>query len=233
MLTDQAKPIRKLNAIGNDILVKNDKYPPIGDLDWTDLGDNAGPSKLTDITVLQNDTYIALDRNRGRLFGYDTQGIMLWAFGGVGNSNGYFLNACAIDHLENDLLVLDTTECSVTVFTPTEYGSLIYKASGQYLKGDYDASADTWREVLRLNGNYNLGFIGIGRSLLRQEKYAEAMEYFRYPHDWKNYGEAFRLYRKEWVESNIGWIFAVVAVALITPLVIGKVKKIKAEVRES
>lgn len=234
LLSDVATPIRRLNAIGNDILIKSDKrQPPIGDLDWSDDADISGPSKLIDITVLDNDVYIALDRTRGRLFGYDTQGVMLWAFGGTGNSDGYFLNPTAIDHMGNDLLVLDAIESSITVFTPTEYGSLIYTANEQYLKGDYDGSADTWREVLKLNGNYNLAFIGVGRSLLRQDKYAEAMEYFKYPRDWKNYGEAFRLYRKEWVESNIGWIFGIVVVAMVTPLVVGKVKKIKAEVSGS
>ena len=28
---DNAKPIRRLNSLGNDILIKNDRYPPIGD----------------------------------------------------------------------------------------------------------------------------------------------------------------------------------------------------------
>lgn len=230
LLSDVAHPIRRLNAIGNDILIKQERQPPIGDLDWSDLSDISGPSKIIDITVLDNDTYIALDRTRGRLFGYDTQGIMLWAFGGTGNSDGYFINPVALDHMGNDLFVLDSQECSVTVFTPTRYGSLIYEANEKYLLGDYDGSADLWREVLTLNGNYNLGFIGIGRSLLRQDKYEEAMEYFKYPRDWKNYGEAFRLYRKEWVEANIGWLFALVVVALVLPLVIGKIKKIRAEV---
>lgn len=231
LISDIAKPIRKLNAIGNDILVKsNSRQPPIGDLDWSDLSDISGPSRLIDITVLDNETYIALDKTRGRLFGYDTRGVMFWAFGGAGNSDGYFLNAVAIDHMNNDLLVLDSIECSVTVFTTTEYCDLIYTANEQYLRGEYDASADTWREVLKLNGNYDQAYIGIGRSLLRQEKYAEAMEYFKYPRDWKNYGEAFRLYRKEWVEQNIVWIFTLVAAALIIPLAVGKVKKIKAEV---
>ena len=29
---DKAKPIRRLNSLGNDILIKNDRFPPIGDL---------------------------------------------------------------------------------------------------------------------------------------------------------------------------------------------------------
>ena len=227
---DNAKPIRRLNAVGNDILIKNDHYPPIGDLQWAEGSIEYGPSKLKDITVLDNDIYIAFDRTRGRLFGYDPQGIMLWAFGTKGNSEGAFLGAVSIEHMGTDLICLDENECSITVFTPTEYGNLIYQASNQYLKGDYDGSAETWREVLKLNANYNLAFIGIGLSLMRQEDYEGAMRYFKMAHDRENYGRAYRYYRKIVVERNIVWIVIAVAALLIVPPVIGVIKKTRAEV---
>ena len=230
LLYDVAKPIRRLNSIGSDILIKNDRYPPIGDLQWVEGSQDYGPSRFKDITVLDNDIYIAVDRTRGRLFGYDSQGIMLWAFGTKGNSEGAFLSAVSIEHMGRDLFVLDENECSITVFTPTEYGSLIYQANDEYLKGDYDSSADTWREVLKLNANYNSAFIGIGRALMRQEQFGEAMEYFKMAHDRENYGRAYRYYRKEMVEKNIGWAVAVVVVLLVIPMVIRKVKSAKEEV---
>ncbi len=230
LLYDNAKPIRRLNAVGSDILIKNDRYPPIGDLKWTEGSQDYGPSKFKDITVLDNDIYIAFDRTRGRLFGYDPQGIMLWAFGNKGNSEGAFRSAVSIEHMGYDLLCLDEYEASITVFTPTEYGNLIYEASNQYLKGDYDGSADTWSEVLRLNANYNLAFIGIGRALMRQEQYGEAMEYFKMAHDRENYGRAYRYYRKILVEQNIGLIVAAAACLIVIPLAIGRVKKMKWEV---
>ena len=230
---DVAKPIRRLNSIGNDILIKNDKWPPIGDRQWIEQSSDYGPSKLKDITVMENDLYIAVDKTRGRLFGYDPQGIMLWAFGTKGNNEGAFLSAVSIEHMGHDLFVLDENECSITVFTPTEYGELIYQANDEYLRGDYETSADTWREVLKLNANYNLAFIGIGRSLMRQEQYAEAMEYFQMGHDRENYGRAYRYYRKELVEKNIGWIVAVAVVLIVIVFVRKFMKKVKMEVEEN
>ena len=230
LLWDNAKPIRRLNSIGSDILIKNDRYPPIGDLDWVEGSVQDGPSKFKDITVLDNDIYIAFDRTRGRVFGYDPQGIMLWAFGTKGNSEGAFLSAVSIDHMGNDLMCLDENESSITVFTPTEYGNLIYQASDEYLRGDYDGSADTWREVLKLNANYNLAFIGIGRALMRQEEYAQAMDYFKMAHDRENYGRAYRYYRKILVEKYVGWIVAAVACLLVIPLIVKKVRSMKEEV---
>jgi len=53
LLWDVAQPIRRLNGIGNDILIKNDRYPPIGDIYWVEGSVTLGPSKLHDITVLR------------------------------------------------------------------------------------------------------------------------------------------------------------------------------------
>ena len=230
LMSDGAKPIRRLNNIGSDILVKNDRRPPIGDLWWIEGSITSGPSKFTDITVLDNEIYVAIDRTRGRLFGYDNQGILLWAFGTKGNIDGAFARATSIEHIGYRLLVLDQLENSITVFTPTEYGQSIYAAAEAYSRGEYDESADLWRNVMKMNANYPLAFRGIGRALLRQDQFEEAMNYFELAHDRQNYGRAFKLYRKEWVEKNIWIIVLVLAVVLIVPLIIGRVKKMKGEV---
>ncbi|MBR1585288.1 MAG: hypothetical protein IJ662_07110 [Clostridia bacterium] len=228
--SDSAKPIRRLNNLGNDILIKNDRFPPIGDLFWQEGGSTYGPSKFADITVLDNDIYVAVDRTRGRLFGYDSQGVLLWAFGTKGNTDGAFARAVSVEHMGYNLIVLDQLENSITVFTPTEYGNTIYQASEAYTRGEYDQSADLWREVLKLNANYPLAFRGIGRAVLRQNHFEEAMNYFKLAHDRENYGRAFKLYRKVWVENNILIIVLILAVVLIVPLGLGRIKKMKWEV---
>ncbi len=229
--TDKANPIRRLNSLGNDILIKNDRYPPIGDIYWLAEGTQYyGPTRFTDITVLKNDIYVALDRTRGRLFGYDGQGILLWAFGTRGNIEGAFTSAISLEHMGYDLFVLDQVENSITVFTPTEYGQMIYDANETYMNGEYDRSAEIWQDVMRMNSNYPLAFRGIGRAILRQDDYEGAMKYFEMAHDQQNYGRAFKLYRKEWVEKNILWIILVLAALLIIPLVIGRMKRAKWEV---
>ena len=229
---DNAKPIRRINGIGDDILIKNDRYPPIGDYQWVEGTNNVdyGPSKFVDITVLEDDIYVAFDTTRGRLFGYDSQGVMLWAFGGKGNYEGAFLNPITIEHMGRDLICLDQNDNAITIFTPTEYGNLIYAANSAYIRGDYDGSADTWREVLRFNANYNMAFRGIGRALLRQGDYREAMDYFEMAHDRPNYGRAFRLYRKDWVEKNIWWVIGALLVLIAVSLTFRISKKIKMEV---
>lgn len=232
LLSDKAKPIRKLNSMGTDILIKNGNTPPIGDVTWGNAGGISGPSKLVDITPLENDTYYAIDRTRCRIFGYDSQGNLLYAFGGNGNTLGTFLYPSALDHIGNDLYVLDSRANSLTKLVLTEYGTLINNALNAYQKGDYDLSADYWREVLRLNGNYDLAYNGIGRALLRQERYKEAMEYFEVKYYDKNYSKAFKLWRKEWIEEHIGYFVVCLLILIIVPKTVKKVKKIKREVSE-
>lgn len=226
---DKAKPIRKLNAMGTDILVKNGYYPPIGDLFWGRAGNISGSSKFVDIVVADNDTYYAIDRTRGRVFAYDFQGNMLYAFGGVGNKPGYFQNPSAIEMVGSTLLVLDYSYGTVTQLTITEYGELINEGLNYYKIGDYEASAAAWEKVLKLNGNYDLAYIGIGRALLRQERYEEAMKYFKLKHHYENYSKAFKLYRKVWIEENIGTIFIIILVALAAAGTVGIVKRIRKE----
>ena len=126
--------------------------------------------------------------------------------------------------------MLDELKNSITVFTPTEYGQTIYDATDTYLNGDYDRSAELWTEVMTQNANYPLAFRGIGRSLMRQERFQEAMEYFKKAHDREDYGRAFKQYRKRWIEANVGWIVLILAVLLLVPLAIGRVKRTKWEV---
>ena len=106
----------------------------------------------------------------------------------------------------------------------------VYNAIQKYQEGQYDESAEIWQEVVKFNANYPLAFRGIGRTLLRQEKYEEAMEYFRMAHDRDNYGRTFKLYRKEWIEKNILWLFLGLALILVIPLILGRIRRMKWEV---
>lgn len=225
--------VKRLNMMGSDILVRNGEWFVIGDLYWGNGGGYNGPSLFTDVTAMENDVYVCLDKTRGRLFAYDDQGRMLFGFGGPGNMNGYLRRPVALDHMGHDLLVLDSLDNSITLFTTTEYGALIYDAIEQFQSGLYEESGASWQAVMDLNNNYDLAYIGIGRSLLRQERYREAMDYFELKMDDDNYSRAFKQYRKQWVEEHIGIIMTVIILLLVVPLLIGKIRRIKQEIDKS
>lgn len=227
--------IRKLNLLGNDILVRNGVYydgefPVYGDIYMGEGGGHKGPSYFSDVTVFDNEAYICLDKNRGRLFCYDNQGRMLFICGGNGNMDGYFRNPLAIDHMGYDLYVVDQLDCAITLFTLTDFGELVFSAMDHFDLGEYEESQAAWEKVIDLNGNYDLAYIGLGRSYLRQKEYKTAMDYFKLKYDDENYSKAYQQYRKEWVEENLTWIVIVILALFLIPMGIGRVKKVKFEI---
>ncbi len=227
-----AKAVRRLNLMGSDILIQNGEYPVYGDIYMGSGGGYTGCSKIVDLTAFDNDVYALCDKERGRIFVYDSQGRMLFAFGGKGNIDGYFNKdqPIALDHMGYDLIALDSISRTLTVFTPTEYGNMIFQAIDQFDDGYYAESGETWQKVMDLNGNYDLAYIGVGRAMLRQERYKEALNYFELKYDDDNYSKAFKQYRKEWVEDHILIIFLGAFAILIIPMIIGKIGKIKHEI---
>lgn len=222
--------VRKINLLGNDILVRNGNVPVYGDIYMGTGGGHTGPSQFQDGTIFDNDVFVCVDQNRGRLFGYNDQGDLLFVFGNNGNRDGYFRKPTSVVNIGYDLFVLDALDCTISIFVTTEFGQLVYDAIDLFDEGKYNESGECWEKVMDLDGNYDMAYIGIGRSLLRQERYKEAMEYFELKYDDENYSLAFKQYRKEWVEENIAWILIVLLVLIIVPSTIGKVKSIKAEI---
>jgi tetratricopeptide (TPR) repeat protein len=227
--SNNIEPIRRLNAMGADILIRNGWVPPMGDWEWGDAGDVSGPSRFIDITADSQDTYFAIDRNRGRIFTYDFQGNLLFVFGGLGNKAGYFQYPTAIEYKDGAILVLDARSGGMTVFTPTEYGQLIHAALAEYIKGNYEYSAELWERSLMYNANQDLAYIGLGRALMRQDRYKEAMYYFDLKYDRVNYSKAFQQYRKQVIEENIGFIIG----GIIGLIVLWNVYKTVRKIRKS
>ncbi len=225
--------VRRLNLLGNNILVNNGNWLNCGDIYWGSAGGYSGPSMFSDVTAMENDIYVCLDRNRGRLFGYDDQGRMVFAFGGNGNMDGYFRRPIAVDHIGYDLIVLDSADCSITYFVLSDFGKDIYGAIDTFDAGQYEESEALWRRVLEYDGNYDLAYIGIGRALLRQENYREAMNYFELKYDDENWSKAFKEYRKEWVQSHLFLTVFVLLLIFLVPLSIEKIRSMRVEIATS
>jgi tetratricopeptide (TPR) repeat protein len=228
----QTEPVRRLNAMGQDILIRNGYKKPIGDLAYGNAGGVVGPSRFVDVAAMDNDSYACLDRVRGRIFMYDFQGNLLYAFGGLGNREGCFLQPVAIAQMDNSLYVIDSRAAALTRFDMTGYGEKINQALDEYQAGRYESSAVVWEEVLKMNGNYDLAYIGIGRAALREGNYQKAMKYYKLKHYREGYGKAFQLYRKQYMEENLWKILLILAVIIIAPPLVKFSVNIAREVRE-
>ncbi len=226
-------PVRRLNGMGQDILIRNGYEDPIGDLSIGNAGGITGVSRFIDVAPFGNDSYACFDRTRGRIFMYDFQGNLLYVFGGVGNREGSFMLPVALNTMDTALYALDSRTAALTRFDLTVYGQKINDALAEYRKGRYGSSAILWEDVLKANGNYDLAYIGIGRAAFRDGDYLKAMRYYKLKHYQEGYGKAFQLYRKQWMEINLWKILLVLAIIIIAPPAVRFSIKLTKEIREA
>jgi len=207
--------IRKINPSGVDVLVNYNSTKPIcGDLSYNSAGSYSGPSKFVDIIVRKKGIYSALDSTRGRIFTYDSEGNLLYVFGGLGSQLGTFKNPIAIGSWNEGIYILDQNRAQIIVFQPTQYGQLINKAVGLRFDGDETKAVSCWKNVLKLDSHYELAYDGIGKSLLASNKNKEAMYYLKKGMDKRNYSIAFHRYRNEWMRKY-GSIVAIILLGII------------------
>ena len=229
----QTDPVRRLNAMGQDILIRNGYEDPVGDLAYGNAAGISGRSKFIDVAAMDNDSYACFDRIRGRIFMYDFQGNLLYAFGGVGNREGYFVQPVALEKMGLSLFALDSRTAALTRFDLTRYGKAINSALGEYQAGRYESSAEQWETVLKMNGNYDLAYIGIGRAALRQGDYKKAMKYYKLKRYSDGYGKAFQLYRKQWMEVNLWKILLALGLLTAVPPLVKFVIRTGKEIMEA
>lgn len=197
-------PIKRLNPTGADILKRNGFFPPAGDVDVRfGYGKEYGPSTFIDVTIQESGIYSILDSKRNKIFTYDEDGNLLYAFGGSGTQFGVFKSAVSIAYQGANLLVLDRGSNKITIMKITDYGASIAKAIIANRSRQYETAVDVWKEILDKNSNFDLAYVGMGKSFLKQKKYAEAMEYFKLSNDWQNYSKAFRQLRKQYIGKYI------------------------------
>lgn len=222
-----AAPIRRLNQSGSDILLRNGAFAPVGDIEYTyNYSDSqSGPSVLVDICSYKNGIYSVLDSKRGRVFTYNSQGDLLYIFGGRGTEQGRFISPEALVYHGDDILVLDSSDNSITCFAQTGYAKLINKGIQQYQDGNYSDETKTWNEVLKMFPHSVLALKGIGRSYYNNEDFGAALKYFKLAGDREYYSKALQEYIRVKSSEIMGVVLPIVAVLAVIAVVIWQLKK--------
>lgn len=143
----------------------------------------------------------------GLIYEYDSSGELVFSFGGRAMSddkNGLITDAAAIDVDQNGYIyVLDRERALVQIFVPTDFAIVTQRAIYYLDTGNYADSESVWNEVLKLNGMSRIAHLGLGKTLLRQQRYNDAMEEFRIANDRKNYSAAYWELRSAWLDDHV------------------------------
>lgn len=231
--TDAKQSVRRLNPKGQDVIKKNTNNVGqegiiSGDLYYRIGIEYAGPSRIVDIVYRDNGIYSIVDMIRGRIFTYDHEGNLLYIFGGMGSQEGTFKMPVAIETKEDMILVLDAYRGELMSFIATRYGDLINQAVALRFDGDEASAVELWKQVLDLDGNFELAYIGIGKSYLAAGENKKAMEYLKLGMERGYYSIAFKRYRDDILKDNLGYILtgaSLIAVAVIIRKVVKRSKR--------
>lgn len=206
--------IRRLNPKGQDV-IKKGRGGLSGDLTWRLAGHYSGASRIVDIVYRDNGIYSVVDKTRGRIFTYDHEGNLLYIFGGMGSQEGTFKNPVAIEEKGEEILVLDSYRGEILRFLPTQYGRLINEALSLRFDGDEASAVNVWKQVLELDSNFELAYVGIGKSYLAAGDNKKAMEYLKLGMDREYYSIAYKRYRDDILKDNLSYILTGAMVLIV------------------
>lgn len=232
-----AAPIKRLNPNGDDVLARQGVWAPGGD-----IIDATTVSSIVDVAIKDNGTYTMLDDKRNKLFTYDANGNLLYAFGGTGSQLGVFQLVGSIIYYGDDLLVLDKGAGTVTRFVMTDYARLIEEAIDADNNSEFEKSMECWQAVHKRNANLDLAYVGMAKSYLRNARTAEdplaayqtAMDYYERARNTEGYSQAFKEYRSLYVRENIVLVLAVpVVIGVLIYLATRAMKKVNAKIHVS
>ncbi|MBR6681311.1 MAG: YIP1 family protein [Clostridia bacterium] len=229
-------PVKMLNAAGDEIMRRNGFFPPSGEIDFARLrvSDTLfGPSTLVDVAVGPEKTWSVIDQKRSKVFTYDFEGNLLFAFGDKGNQLGNITSEklSAIVYQGDKMLLLDKDARSFTVYERTEYGNVLIGALNNQNNRRYDLAIEDWKEILKRNANFDTAYIGIGKSYYQNDELEMAIEYYQAAYDTENYSVAFKELRKDWLSKFILLIpVAVIAICVGCSKFLGWAKKVNKRV---
>lgn len=215
--------IKKLNFAGKDLLgekVYGDRYVRINE-----------ETLFRDIAVDRSGNMTAIEAQSGYIYQYDSQGGLLFAFGGKNagfNKLGLFdyPSSIAVDSKGN-LYIADRVSNLIQIFRQTEFAQLVHKANELFMLGKYEESEGYWREVLHLNSKYYKAHLGLAKSHYRKGDWQTALKEYRLAKDVQGYSDSFWQIRVLWLQNNFGIVSTSILVLIILYYVGKKVWKNK------
>lgn len=215
--SDNVSPISKLNSQGKNVLKFQGTNNPDGDSGYS----WRIQSIIVDVAVRGDGIYAALDTTMNRIFVYDQEGSLLYAFGGQGSQEGTFYNPSSIEMYDDIIMVSDRTYNSITVFQQSEFGGCVDKAVTYMIDGDYPNANAYWHKILTLCPSYDAAYIYLARVDIQNKEFDAAIEKLEGTGKMDYYSKAFKGAREELIRDNFTWIF-IGLILLIILILVGK-----------
>ena len=175
---------------------------------------------FSDIAVDESNFYVVFDSKYGRVFVYSEKGVLITCFGGIGSEMGLFTTPIAIETIGSVIVVLDSQYNSVTVFKLTDYGRIKRELISIIDGGDFEKIGVLANRLLKYNTNCQYAHYAMGFVAEQAGDYKTAMSFYKSANDRTSYGQAFKLYRTQFLKDNVLWVL-LIAIVIIVALAMG------------
>lgn len=143
----------------------------------------------------------------GYVYEFNNEGEMLFVFGGSDDGKqrvGLCKKIEAINVDKNDnIYILDSDMNEIHVFKPTDFTNLLHNALFLYSKGRYTESKEPLDQILKINSMFAYSNKAMGRALLQEDNYTEAMKYAKLSYDYTTYSDSFWEIRNIWITDYL------------------------------
>lgn len=211
-------PVQRFNQAGKNILIQDKNKLVIGDYSQLSFEkQDLIKAKFSNIAVSNYKTYILYDSNNNKLFSYNNNGELMFVYGTKGNSIEDLANVRDLKIINNDIALIENNNYNnyLKILKPTKYGELINEATINYANGNYEQSAQIYKDLLVLNANSEYAYNGLGKIALLNSEYKQACDYFMLANNQNLYLEAYEKYRNLQIAESI-YLFLSIALLVFS-----------------
>ena len=228
--------IIKLSPGGSNVLYRYDTLGEasnassynFGELSYLQIFNNNKMQSFCDIYVDENSFIYTVDKTYGIVYVYDSNCNLISAFGGgfgSGKSVNTFKNPTAITMFGDDLVISDSGKKSIVIFNTTDFGKKIISAQKMKVDGNYAESEELWKEILALEPNCQMAYIGLAASSLEKGEYKQGLEYAENGQSYDLYSQLYEQLSKDFMRENAIWLILAVLVFIVLLILIVKLYK--------
>lgn len=192
--------LKKLNMGGMNLLSENQIYFP----------KSVSVGNIDNIFVIGEDGYI---------YEYSSEGDLLFMFAGsddgkqrkglIGKGVGILVDE------QDQIFTLDEKKNEIQVFKPTEFTNKLHQVLNLYQNGRYKESKPLWKQILKINSQFDFANLGLGQAYYQEGKYKLAATSFKKAKYKAGFSDAFWEIRNTWIRNNILTVGLVIVLLMI------------------
>lgn len=180
----------------------------------TNMIDPDGYDTTPAAVAVGNHDNVFMVSTQGYIYEFNNEGDLLFVFGGGDDGQQRIGLSTRVEAIQigtdDKIYVLDSEKAQIQIYEPTEFTGLLHQALYLFSKGRYTESKEPLNQVLQMNNLFDYANMAMGRALIQEEDYENALTYAKLSKDYSGYSDAFWEIRNQWLKDYLIPVFLVI-----------------------